>query len=549
MAPIPYHIARNISFVILFGISATIIAISYSILFRISSDLTEVVSDSAPRLDRIHYVHAQFNSVHIDFLNYIERDRSTPDSAFLSISSLETANINLVRELEYEDPSEQHHAFSQSIKELDGRLVEFANELESSDRPNDSELKQLHNQAQNSLDTVLSSHINLQQHVEIRDLSAAQKALMASLSLAVIDATTETEQYLLSHNMQYGDVSSALNILIKEVRKLDTPTTKMLSDELISILKKYRTGIAFYIEEEKQHITSDTLYTLILAIKNSWSNAQIKFTDIAELLRRSIIQTQNRLSSMSQRTMAQFIWISLFAFFIMVLVAYWLQRILNLRMNRLLEGLKQVSYSKFEHRIDLPTQDRFEDIATGFNKMAGDLQMKERLIAHQLVGLRTAHDEVDRANPSLEERALERTQELERSKKIAEEANLSKSLFLANMSHELRTPMHSILSFSRIGIKKVHTATPEKLERYLENIENSGERLLRLLNDLLDLSKLEAGKMVYSFSKNNIVDVINQCLVDIKPVIDKSEVNISINDNNRSTDAYFASITYCTGHY
>ena len=81
------------------------------------------------------------------------------------------------------------------------------------------------------------------------------------------------------------------------------------------------------------------------------------------------------------------------------------------------------------------------------------------------------------------------------AKELAEQANLAKSMFLANMSHELRTPLHGILSFANFGLKNAGKADPEKLHRYFTMIRQSGTTLLKLVNDLLDLAKLEAGKM------------------------------------------------------
>jgi len=95
-----------------------------------------------------------------------------------------------------------------------------------------------------------------------------------------------------------------------------------------------------------------------------------------------------------------------------------------------------------------------------------------------------------------------------KEKEFAEKANLSKSVFLANMSHELRTPMHGILSFARFGQQKIETASKEKLKGYFDEIYESGSRLMRLLNDLLDLSKLEAGKMNYDMKECDLTDVV-----------------------------------------
>jgi signal transduction histidine kinase len=96
------------------------------------------------------------------------------------------------------------------------------------------------------------------------------------------------------------------------------------------------------------------------------------------------------------------------------------------------------------------------------------------------------------------------TEELKAAHAAAEAANQAKSMFLANMSHELRTPLHAILSFADFGLDKVGTAPTEKLRYYFTHIDQCGKVLLTLVNALLDLAKLEAGKMTFEFEHTDL---------------------------------------------
>ena len=110
----------------------------------------------------------------------------------------------------------------------------------------------------------------------------------------------------------------------------------------------------------------------------------------------------------------------------------------------------------------------------------------------------------------------------------AQSENKEKSMFLANMSHELRTPMHAIMSFASLALKKIDN--PQRLTKYLNNIRTSGIRLTNLLNDLLDISKLEAGKMTAHFKEQDITTLIEHASNDVFSLL--QDKNISLNYNS-----------------
>ncbi|WP_051710355.1 PAS domain S-box protein [Andreprevotia chitinilytica] len=117
------------------------------------------------------------------------------------------------------------------------------------------------------------------------------------------------------------------------------------------------------------------------------------------------------------------------------------------------------------------------------------------------------------------------------AKEAAEAANLAKSSFLANMSHELRTPMHAILSFSEMGLSKISKGESGiSLNRYFERIHSSGNRLLVLLNDLLDMSRLEANKMPYDKTHNCLQLVVQQAATEIGSLLASKQLRLKTND-------------------
>ena len=134
----------------------------------------------------------------------------------------------------------------------------------------------------------------------------------------------------------------------------------------------------------------------------------------------------------------------------------------------------------------------------------------------------------------------ERTHQLELARDAAESANTSKSQFLANMSHELRTPLNAIIGYSDLLIEEAEELDAQDLVPDLEKIRSSGKHLLGLINDVLDLSKIEAGKMEMSLETFEVRDLVAAVSAMVRPLVEKNgnalEVSIDEDVGTMHTD-------------
>lgn len=120
-------------------------------------------------------------------------------------------------------------------------------------------------------------------------------------------------------------------------------------------------------------------------------------------------------------------------------------------------------------------------------------------------------------------------EDVQRAKEDAEDASESKSIFLANMSHELRTPLNAIIGYSELILDTASDKHGPQNTKDLKRIASSGHHLLSLINDILDLSKIEAGKMRFNFEETEIVPLIVDIADSFQPILKKNNNTLLVN--------------------
>ncbi len=159
------------------------------------------------------------------------------------------------------------------------------------------------------------------------------------------------------------------------------------------------------------------------------------------------------------------------------------------------KGADRIGSGDLSSRIEVKTGDELEDLAGRFNTMT---------------------DQLRESYADLERKVEVRTAELRETSRQLEVANTHKSEVLATMSHELRTPLNAIIGFSEVMLSGMTGQLPEKQKEFTADIRDSGKHLLALINDILDLSKIEAGRMELDIGRFDLKVAMSNAMTLVK---------------------------------
>ena len=222
-----------------------------------------------------------------------------------------------------------------------------------------------------------------------------------------------------------------------------------------------------------------------------------------------VIQPDAATQSALAKNRAIFITTALVTVFLAMMASYVIVRYVIVKPLKHLRNVSdEVSRGNIEARAEIHTADEFEELGVAFNRMLRHLVDVQDELRQVNTNLDTKVDELAQANMRLYE------------------LNRLKSDFLATMSHELRTPLNSIIGFSDVlgSIKSLD----DKQKRYVQNIQKSGRVLLDMINDILDLAKIESGKMEMRLTEFRIDDVIAAQCDMARPLTERKNIDLEV---------------------
>jgi len=175
------------------------------------------------------------------------------------------------------------------------------------------------------------------------------------------------------------------------------------------------------------------------------------------------------------------------------------------------QAASRIAAGDLSQRVKATSRDEIGVLALTFNHMSASLESTYR--------------DLEQLNIGLEEKVQERTEELQRQQEQLQEVNVQleiatrhKSEFLANMSHELRTPLNAILGYTELILDDIYGDVPAPIRDVLVRVQQSGQHLLGLINAVLDLSRIEAGRLTLALADYTMQDVVQSVVAAVEPL-------------------------------
>ena len=190
-------------------------------------------------------------------------------------------------------------------------------------------------------------------------------------------------------------------------------------------------------------------------------------------------------------------------------IAIWLASSITLRLTSIIAGMARFQAGELDFRFASRRKDEIARLQGSFDQMADTICENFRRMEKEISERQKVEDELARHRDHLETLVASQTEELRHAKEAAEAANVAKSAFLANMSHEIRTPLNAITGMAYL-IQQAGLTADQQAQ--LQKLDTAGKHLLEIINNILDVSKIEAGKMVLVEADVRIASVLQNVM-------------------------------------
>ena len=391
------------------------------------------------------------------------------------------------------------------------------------------------------------------------------------IHIAISQLDIITYEYLLHHEKRmreqwiskYNSINEILEKEI-EVKKLIRPGFVALSDSFSQVTANYK---------EKQKLIQE-------------GAAQAKIDAVLSLEKRLVAQLLIKSSSIisdatrfaeearTEATKAQKLTNTLTSILVIILVVSVITTSLIFAksilkpLGELTKGAGIIGKGGLEHKVEVKTKDEIGELANAFNRMTSILtsNLKTITASHdelnkEITERKQAEEELRKLKEELEVKVAERTKELQESvqklnkgqkamllmvedlnqtSKELKKANIKlkgldhlKSMFIASMSHELRTPLNSIIGLTGIILQGISGKITEVQRKELMMVKNSANHLLVLINDIIDVSKIEAGKVELVIEELDLSELIQEVSNSFKIAVDKKGLKLSLETPER----------------
>jgi len=304
-------------------------------------------------------------------------------------------------------------------------------------------------------------------------------------------------------------VISPLNQAAKVIDMIESERneahTLQFSKEVVQFrgaLARFKAAMILFDDETKLVVSGASLQEIFETANIARASALKSLETLKAVVEDNVRVIQREEIDAGDRRQRLFLIFAVIAVLIAFTTAFALRRIMDRRIGTLVEGTEKIAHGNREFRLSSGTSDEFERVSAAVNIMVDDL-------GNTISALEAAQEEARAA------------------KEKAESANQMKTTFMANMSHELRTPLNAIIGFSEVMRRQMFGKLgSQQYEDYASDIEKSGKHLLKLINTILDLSKIESGKMEFEFVEIHLADFLKEAVKFIEAQAQEKNIEI-----------------------